>query len=68
MRFWWQLSMPYQEVSIEQLRMNVHTPKLDAVEELISAIRASHEEVDAWIATTQQAFPVIHDRGAADSG
>lgn len=63
MRFWWQLAMPYQEVSVEQLRANVRKPKLDVVEELISAIRTSHDRVDAWVATTQQAFPVIQDRG-----
>ncbi|MGI5401892.1 hypothetical protein ACQEVG_21105 [Streptomyces sp. CA-135486] len=70
MRFWWQLSMPYQEVSMEQLSLNVRKPKLDVLEELVSAIRTSHDEVDAWIVTTQQAFPVIQDRGfraASDS-
>lgn len=67
MRFWWQLSMPYQEVSMEQLQRNVRAPKLAVVEELINAIRTSHDEVDAWIVSTQQAFPVIQDRGAADA-
>ncbi|MFF3460401.1 hypothetical protein ACFYXH_40195 [Streptomyces sp. NPDC002730] len=65
MRLWWQLSLSYQEVSIEQLRMNVHKSKLEVVEELISAIRTSPDEVDAWIVTTQQACPVIHDSGFA---
>ncbi|MFI1398747.1 hypothetical protein [Streptomyces sp. NPDC020681] len=63
MRFWWQLGMPYQEVSMEQLSLNVSKPKLDVLEELISAIRTSHDEVDAWVVTTQHAFPVIQDRG-----
>ncbi|WP_327321390.1 hypothetical protein OG735_02035 [Streptomyces sp. NBC_01210] len=65
MRLLWQLSMPYQEVSIEQLRMNVRKSKLEVVEELISAIRTSPNEVDAWIVITQQACPVIHDSGFA---
>ncbi|WP_145953702.1 MULTISPECIES: hypothetical protein [Streptomyces] len=63
MRFWWQLSMPYQEVSLEELRQNVGRQKLDALLELISAIRSSHDEIDAWLAAAQQAFPVIQDRG-----
>ncbi|MFF3830605.1 hypothetical protein ACFYXX_07575 [Streptomyces sp. NPDC002458] len=47
MRFWWQLSMPYQEVSVAELRLNVGRRKLDVVMELVSAIRSSHEEIDA---------------------
>ncbi|MFF1901786.1 hypothetical protein [Streptomyces sp. NPDC058206] len=70
MRFWWQLSMPYQEVSMAQISLNVRGPKLDVLENLISAIRTSHDEIDAWVATAQEAFPVIQDRGfrsASDS-
>lgn len=63
MRFWWQLSMPYQEVSMEQLSHNVRKAKLDALAELIRALRTSHDEIDAWVVTAQQAFPVIQDRG-----
>ncbi len=70
MRFWWQLCMSYQEVSVEQLSLNVREPKLCVLERLISAIRTSHDEIDAWVATTREAFPVIQDRGfraASDS-
>lgn len=63
MRFWWQLGMPYQEVSLEQLTLNVREPKLAVLERLISAIRMSHDEIDAWVTTTQEAFAVIQDRG-----
>ncbi|MFD3581248.1 hypothetical protein [Streptomyces sp. NPDC058683] len=63
MRFWWQLCMPYQQVSMEQLSLNVREPKLAVLERLISAIRASHDEIDVWVATTQEAFSVIQDRG-----
>jgi hypothetical protein len=63
MRFWWQLSMSYQEVTAEELRTNVGEAKLDVIESLIRAIRSSPDQIDAWIRTTEQAFPVIHDRG-----
>ncbi|WP_159767260.1 hypothetical protein [Streptomyces sp. HM190] len=41
MRFWWQLVMSYQEVSMDELSRNVGKPKLDVIEALISAIRSS---------------------------
>ncbi|MEU6406997.1 hypothetical protein [Streptomyces sp. NPDC046985] len=63
MRFWWQLVMSYQEVSMDELSRNLGKPKLDVIEALITAIRSSHAEIDAWIATTQHVFPVIQDRG-----
>ena len=63
MRFWWQLSMSYQEVTLQELRTHVGEAKLQAVESLINAIRSSPEQTDAWIRTTEQDFPVIHDRG-----
>ncbi|MCX4744988.1 hypothetical protein OG455_05525 [Kitasatospora sp. NBC_01287] len=65
MRFWWQLLMGYQEVTIEQLRLNVGPSKLDIVEQLIGALRSSPEAVDAWVVATERAFPVIEDRGFA---
>ncbi|WP_405901832.1 hypothetical protein OG696_40955 [Streptomyces sp. NBC_00656] len=63
MRFWWQLSMPYQEVSVAELRLNVGRQKLDVVLELVRAIRSSHEEIDAWLVGAVQRFPVVQDRG-----
>lgn len=63
MRFWWQLSMPYQEVSVAELRLHVGRRKLDVVMELISAIRSSDEEIDAWLAGTVRTFPVLQDHG-----
>ncbi|MEU1593561.1 hypothetical protein ABZ468_12050 [Streptomyces sp. NPDC005708] len=63
MRFWWQLVMSYQEVSMDELSLNVGKSKLDVIEALISAIRSSHADIDAWITTTQQVFPVVQDRG-----
>jgi len=64
MRFWWQLSMSYTEVTVEQLVECVNEPKLTAIEELIDAIRTSAEAVDAWIAAAEAAFPIVFDRGA----
>lgn len=63
MRFWWQLAMPYREVTMEQLCQNVREPKLDVIKQLIGAIRTSHAEVDAWVAAVSEVFPVIEDRG-----
>ncbi|MFF0160093.1 hypothetical protein ACFYRY_21540 [Streptomyces sp. NPDC005263] len=63
MRFWWQLCMSYQEVPMKELSLNVREPKLAVLEWLISAIRTSHDEIDEWAATMQEAFPVIQDRG-----
>ncbi|MGA4960274.1 hypothetical protein [Streptomyces lavendulocolor] len=63
MRFWWQLCMPYKEVSLEELRLNVGRQKLDALIRLISAIRSSHDEIDAWLASAEKTFPVIEDCG-----
>ncbi|MYR28045.1 MULTISPECIES: hypothetical protein [unclassified Streptomyces] len=63
MRFWWQLSMPYREVSVAELRLNVGQQKLNVVMELVSAIRSSHEEIDAWLSGAVQTFPVLQDHG-----
>ncbi|GAB3864524.1 hypothetical protein GCM10029963_75070 [Micromonospora andamanensis] len=63
MRFWWQLSMPYQEVTIGELREHVGADKLRAVEALIKAIDQSPEDIEEWVTSTVGAFPVIHDRG-----
>jgi arginine utilization protein RocB len=63
MRFWWQLSMSYTEVTAEQLMQHVNEPKLTALEELIDAIRSSAEAIDAWAASAEAAFPIVFDRG-----
>jgi hypothetical protein len=55
--------MPYKEVSLEELRLNVGRQKLDALIRLISAIRSSHDEIDAWLASAEKTFPVIEDCG-----
>ncbi|MFI0941229.1 hypothetical protein [Streptomyces sp. NPDC021020] len=65
MRLWWQLLMPYAEVSTDELSRNVSGPKLAAVEALLRAVRSSHAEIDAWIVATERDFPVAEDRGHA---
>ena len=63
MRFVWQLAMTYHEVSTRELQAYVSAGKLEAVEALIEAVRCSPDRIDAWILSTEQAFPVVHDRG-----
>ncbi|MET7808842.1 hypothetical protein [Micromonospora chersina] len=63
MRFWWQLSMSYQEVTIGELREHVSADKLRAIEALIKAIGQSPEDIDEWTTWAVRAFPAIHDRG-----
>lgn len=67
MKFWWQLVVSYQEVTIDELREHVSAPKLAVVDALIDALSESPESVDAWIAETIVVFPVIHDRGNPES-
>ncbi len=67
MRFWWQLGMPYTEVTLEQLRTHVSERKMEAIDMLIAAIRTSHEEIDAWADAVQREFPVIFDRGSGEA-
>jgi hypothetical protein len=59
MRFCWQLLMPYREVSEEELQAHVAPGKLEALE----AIRTSPDQIDIWIVSAENAFPIIHDRG-----
>ncbi|MFI1980190.1 hypothetical protein [Streptomyces wedmorensis] len=62
MRFWWQLSMSYREVSMRDLSLNVGQEKLEALEALINAIRSSRAQIDAWAAGAERVFPVVEDR------
>ncbi|MFC8721554.1 hypothetical protein [Kitasatospora sp. NPDC057198] len=64
MRFWWQLRMTYREVTVEELRQNVGERKLEAVLDLVDAVRSSHEEIDAWADAAEETFPVVLDRGS----
>ncbi|MEW2330477.1 hypothetical protein AB0880_21995 [Micromonospora chersina] len=63
MKFWWQLSMSYQEVTIGELREHLGADKLRAVEALIKAIGQTPEDIEEWITRAVGAFPLIHDRG-----
>jgi hypothetical protein len=63
MKFWWQLSMTYQEVTEADLDRHVNPAKREAVQGLIDAIRYSPDAIDKWIADVSQRFPCIRDRG-----
>jgi hypothetical protein len=63
MRFLWQLSMTYREVTEAELHEHVGPAKLAAVEALVEAVRTSPEQVDAWNAWASSTFPFITDRG-----
>ncbi|MER5835322.1 hypothetical protein ABT116_31960 [Streptomyces sp. NPDC002130] len=65
MRFWWQLGMTYQEVTLDQLRANLGGAELRLVEELIDAVRTSPEAIDDWVDAVEGALPVVQDRGFA---
>ena len=63
MRFWWQLLMSYQEVTVPELEQHLTEVKLLVIKELIQAIRRSPEDIDPWITTTLNTWPVVQDRG-----
>jgi hypothetical protein len=63
LKFQWQLSMTYTEVTVEESRTHVRPEKLVAVEALITALRTSPDDVERWIQETVEAFPIIEDRG-----
>ncbi len=63
MKFWWQLSMSYQEVTLGELQEHVGADKLRAVHALIKAIDQSPESIDEWITWAVENYPVIRDRG-----
>ncbi|MEU6238216.1 hypothetical protein [Kitasatospora sp. NPDC047058] len=65
MRLFWQLSMPYEEVTVEELRHHVGRDKLLVVEAMIRAIRTSPERIDAWVAAVEVGFDAVEDRGSA---
>lgn len=63
MKFRWQLSMTYQEVTEAELDRHVRPVKREAVQKLIDAIRSSPDAIDAWITATGRQFSLVHDRG-----
>jgi hypothetical protein len=62
MRFCWQLSMTYDEVTMPALREHLTEAKLPVISELVQAIRQSPDSVDAWIHAVEDTWPVIRDR------
>ncbi|MFJ6557084.1 hypothetical protein ACIQNT_33415 [Streptomyces luteogriseus] len=68
MRFWWQLGMPYREVTLDQLRANLGEDTLRLVEELIDAVRTSHAAIDDWVDAMEGSRPLVRDRGFEQTG
>jgi hypothetical protein len=64
MRFWWQLAMSYQEVTLEELEEQLSAEKHAIILELLHATQTSYAAIDAWIAR-YGALPVVLDRGHA---
>lgn len=62
MRFWWQLSMAYQEVTFQELESFVSDNKLLIINELLESMEKGDFAIDSWIKKYQQ-LPVIEDRG-----
>jgi hypothetical protein len=64
MRFWWQLAMGYQEVTLEELEEHLSPAKHAIILELLHATQTGYAAIDAWIAR-YSTLPVILDRGHA---
>jgi hypothetical protein len=62
MRFWYHLTMPYQEVSYNELKKNVSKHKMDILEELFDAIDSSFEYIDSWIYKYESELPSLEER------
>jgi hypothetical protein len=62
MRFCWQLSMSYNEVTMPELRDHVTAAELRVIDELIWAIRQSPADADTWIHAVENGWPPVQDR------
>jgi hypothetical protein len=63
MRFWWQLSMSYQEVTLEDLEEFVSADKLGVILDLLRALEQGHKGIDDWIEKYTRELKVIEDHG-----
>jgi hypothetical protein len=63
MRFWWQLSMGYQEVTLQELEQNIAGEKLEIILKLLSALGKDYQAIDNWIEYHSNALEIIQDRG-----
>lgn len=63
MRFAWQLLMSYREVTVPELEQHLTEAKLQAIKELIQAVRRSPEDIDLWSTIAINTWPVVQDRG-----
>jgi hypothetical protein len=62
MRFWWQLSMSYQEVTPGELQKYVSSEKLSVLGNLLHSLECGHGEIDTWIEKYSK-LPIIEDQG-----
>lgn len=62
MRFWWQFSVSYQEVTLKELENFVSPEKFQIILELLTAIENGSESISAWIDKYEQ-LPIIEDKG-----
>ncbi len=61
MRFWWQLSMSYREVGIEELEENLTPAKLAIINDLLEAASHGHDAIDKWVHKYSKELAVIKD-------
>src|SRR5262245_7006961 len=59
MRFAWQLSMSYREVSYEELAAHVRPEKLARVDALLAAAQQGYEAIDEWLARCEAELSLI---------
>ncbi len=64
MRFWWQLAMGYQEVTLQELEEHISPEKYTIILELLHATQTGYAAIDTWIAR-YGTLPVVQDRGHA---
>lgn len=62
MRFWWQFSVSYQEVTLEELENFVSPEKLQIILELLTAIENGSGSIIAWIDKYEN-ISIIEDKG-----
>ena len=63
MRFWWQFSVGYQEVTLDELKQFVSAQKLEAIYRLLEALESGHSAIDEWIREGEAQWPLVTDRG-----
>lgn len=63
MRFWWQLSMSYQEVTLDELENFVSGEKFKIILELLDSLAKGYQDIDVWCDKYSYELSIIEDRG-----